>query len=207
MVRKPVKNERRPAATAAAAATATLQQLPFVGIQTAGSLRWSWPSSSQSQTLRQDSSAGSFDPTTETRTSRFWNYVSMLQESGQLLPAEESPPPPLSLSLSPFSPPPPTSHSETKWEWVHVSAIRWCIQNIVFRRKCLRLWVGAWDFQLQGEVSGAPIHTNLRESIIEVATQVLHWWPMWYVLLLASQPGILLSNLASISITIELNQD
>ena len=107
MVRKPVKNERRPAATAAAAATATLQQLPFVGIQTAGSLRWSWPSSSQSQTLRQDSSAGSFDPTTETRTSRFWNYVSMLQESGQLLPAEESSPPPLSLSLSPFSPPPP----------------------------------------------------------------------------------------------------
>ena len=119
----------------------------------------------------------------------------------------KSPPPP-PLSLSPrFPPPPPTSHSETKWEWVHVSAIRWCIQNIVFRRKCLRLWVGAWDFQLQGEVSGAPIHTNLRESIIEVATQVLHWWPMWYVLLLASQPGILLSNLASISITIELNQD
>ena len=65
-----------------------MQQRPFVDIKTARSLRslcWSWSPPSQSQTLRQDSSAGSFDSTAETRTSCFRNHVTIysLQESGQ----------------------------------------------------------------------------------------------------------------------------
>jgi len=79
LVRIPIENER--CAAAAAAAATAVQQRSFAGVQTAGSLRSlrrSRPSASQSQTLRQDSSAGSFDPTAETRTSRFRNHVTML---------------------------------------------------------------------------------------------------------------------------------